>query len=165
MTKTGARARPRSRPRPPRRPHHEPRGNLASPALAVGSGLVFLALNVTAFLVYHVVIAGQLGGLDQRLESRELNLATLVERREQVDGLLATAELNRDRIDQLYDETFATRRARLTRAIEEVKDLARRSGLDPQTISYPRPTSRTSPSSSAPSCSTCAAPIRSFGRS
>jgi hypothetical protein len=97
----------------------------------------FFALNVVALAVFRLNFAGESAGLERRLADREAQLATARAERERLAELAGRAEANRDLVAGLYRERFATRQQRLTRLTEEVKELARRAGLSPQSISYP----------------------------
>lgn len=99
--------------------------------------LLFFLANVLALAFYRLNYAGESAGLALRLQEREEQLASLQEERRGREELLAQAEANRRQVEELYRERFATRRQRLTQVSEEVKSLARRAGLAPQTISYP----------------------------
>ena len=52
-------------------------------------------------------------------------------------ALLIRARTNEQQVEQLYDERFSTRSRRLTGVTAEVKELARKAGLDPRSLSYP----------------------------
>lgn len=98
-------------------------------------GLFLLAL--VGLGVYRWNFAGESAGLERRLEEREAQLRRVVAEREELEALLGRAELNQKLIDEVYQNRFATRRARLTAVTTEVKTLARRAGLEPSSLSYP----------------------------
>lgn len=101
------------------------------------TALVFVALNGIGLLVY-------LFAYSDRVKTLEVDLSDQGKRQAEVhaahlhsEDLLRQARLNRERILQLYDEHFSTRRRRLTGVTAEVKELAKRSGLVPRSITYP----------------------------
>jgi|CXWL01.1.fsa_nt_gi uncharacterized protein YfcZ (UPF0381/DUF406 family) len=104
------------------------------------SGLVFLLANLALFSAYRLLYAGRVDLLSDRLNGRSGELATLVRKREALDRKLEQATEREAQISELYDVRFATEAERLTSFITEVKDLARRSLLDPKSISYPTET-------------------------
>lgn len=101
------------------------------------TALAFVALNGIGLLVY-------LFAYSDRVKTLELDLRDQGKRQAEVhaahlhsEDLLRQARVNRERILQLYDEHFSTRRRRLTGVTAEVKDLAGRAGLVPRSITYP----------------------------
>ena len=99
--------------------------------------LAFFLVNLALFSTYQWVYAGQVEGLRRDLSGEEERLAALraevVERQE----LLAAARAARSRLEELYSDRLATERDRFTRITAEIRDLARRSGLEPSQMSYP----------------------------
>lgn len=101
----------------------------------IGVGLC--VINAGLLSTYRGVYAGRFQALEDEIaEVRNLRTRTTQEvaRRE---GQVATVEATRSRVENLYREGFATERERLIDLIREVKDLADRSGLHPDSISYP----------------------------
>lgn len=97
-----------------------------------------LSLAATAALViYRLEYAGESAGLERRLEEREGQLTKVREEKARQEALLERAASNQRAIDALYRERFSTRQSRLLLLVDEVKDMARRAGMQPQTISYP----------------------------
>ncbi|HXO39859.1 MAG TPA: hypothetical protein VN999_00300 [Thermoanaerobaculia bacterium] len=101
------------------------------------TALAFVALNGIGLLVY-------LFAYSDRVKTLEVDLRDQGKRQSDVhaahlhsEDLLRQARVNRERILQLYDEHFSTRRRRLTGVTAEVKDLASRAGLVPRSITYP----------------------------
>ena len=101
------------------------------------AALGFVALNLAGLLVYRVAYADRVTTLDRDLRDQGRQLADARAERQRQEDLLRQARANREHIRQLYDEHFSTRRRRLTGVTAEVKDLARRAGLAPRSISYP----------------------------
>jgi Tfp pilus assembly protein PilO len=107
------------------------RWRLWAPALA------FFVFNLALALVYQIAYAGRVGALEAAVERREAELAEAQELRLAQQDLLDRADRNRDALGHFYGERLAPESERLTKVIAEVKELARRAGLDPATISYP----------------------------
>jgi Tfp pilus assembly protein PilO len=107
------------------------RWRLWAPALA------FFVFNLALALVYQVAYAGRVEALERAVERREAELAEAQALRRGQQGLLDRADRNRDAVAHFYGERLAPESERLTQVIAEVKELARRAGLDPATISYP----------------------------
>jgi hypothetical protein len=99
--------------------------------------LVFFLANATAYTVYRFGFADRVASLRQDLKDERERLDPLVARKKKLEGLLDRSARNEVEIHKLYDETFATRKQRLTEITTEVKTLARKAGLDPKDLSYP----------------------------
>lgn len=99
--------------------------------------LVFFVLNLALFSTYQWVYAGQVEGLRGDLSDREERLADLRAEVEDQEELLASARAARAALEELYVDRLATERTRFTRITAEIRDLARRSGLEPSAMSYP----------------------------
>ncbi len=99
--------------------------------------LIFFLANLAAFSVYKLGYAANLQSLEGELDNQKRELATLKTRQAELDTLLQRAAVNHDRVAELYDDRFSTRRRRLTEVTAEVIDLARRAGLVPDSFSYP----------------------------
>lgn len=99
--------------------------------------LAFLVLNLGLVGTYRVLYGGQVQGLESRLERGAERAEAVRAERAERQALLDLATANLESRDHLYSDVLATERQRLTRMIAEVKDLARRSGLEPSDISYP----------------------------
>ena len=100
------------------------------PALAV------LVLAVGLFVLYQGRFAGRAEVSAQALTRGHQDLARLDVEQRRIEGELTLVGDNRRHLDEFY-ASLATERERLTRVIAEIKELARRCGLDPQAISYP----------------------------
>ncbi|HEX2643595.1 MAG TPA: type 4a pilus biogenesis protein PilO [Thermoanaerobaculia bacterium] len=97
--------------------------------------VLFFLLNAGAFSVYKLGYAGQVQSLDSDLDRRRDELSKLAEEGKQQEARLAQIRTNEQEEAQLY-EIFSTRSRRLIAVTGEFKDLARKAGLEPQTISY-----------------------------
>ena len=99
--------------------------------------LVFFLVNASALLLYRAAYAGRVDQLNGQLSAREQERTRLESQRAALAALELRAEANQARLTELYEERFGSEQARFTSLIAEVKELAARSGLDPQSISYP----------------------------
>lgn len=69
-----------------------------------------------------------------RARDEHLETNSLFEKRERI--WIAMVE-NRKRLEELLDHRLSTQRNRFTAIVSEVRDLARRSGLEPSSVTYP----------------------------
>ncbi len=102
-----------------------------------GLALAFFLLNLALFSTYRIVYAGQVVSLRQRLEHREAELRDLQAKAAELDKLVESARSTRDTLGDLYTHRLASERIRFTKVAAEVRELARRSGLEPNSMSYP----------------------------
>src|SRR3984957_1697176 len=102
-----------------------------------GTALGFLGLAVFAFIVYQVGYANRVAALRRELRAQGSRLAGQRAEQQRLNDLLRQGRVNRERVWQLYDDPFPTRRHRLTGITTEVKSLASRAGLRPRSFSYP----------------------------
>jgi Tfp pilus assembly protein PilO len=86
---------------------------------------------------YRAVYSGRVAQLERQYEAEVETLAKLGGERAEVNALADAAEQTRAGIVDLYTNRFASEQERLTSLLREVKDLAARSGLSPNAISYP----------------------------
>jgi Tfp pilus assembly protein PilO len=100
-------------------------------------GLIFFALNAAAFLVYRLGYAGDVNSLRKEVAGQNETTERVQTERQKVATLIQRARINRQRVEALYEQRFSTRRQRLTEITAEVKNLASRAGLEPQSINYP----------------------------
>jgi len=107
-------------------------------ALLWAAPLALLAANVVWLFAF---------GSGSRVRDRELDrtLARLEREDRQLEARLAAREKlwiaahdNEDSLARLLGERLSTEEARFTDQVREVKSLAERSGLDPQSIGYPK---------------------------
>jgi hypothetical protein len=101
------------------------------------TALAFLLINCVGLVVYELGYSDRVKTLQIDLHDRGNRLAEARAERQRLEGQLRQVRINRERILQLYDEHFSTRRRRLTGVTAEVKDLAKRAGLVPRSIAYP----------------------------
>jgi Tfp pilus assembly protein PilO len=101
------------------------------------TALAFVALNGIGLLVYLFAYSDRVKTLEVDLRDQGKRQAEVHAAHLHSEDLLRQARVNRERILQLYDEHFSTRRRRLTGVTAEVKDLASRAGLVPRSITYP----------------------------
>jgi len=101
------------------------------------TALAFVALNGIGLLVYLFAYSDRVQTLEVDLRDQGKRQADVHAAHLHAEDLMHQARVNRERILQLYDEHFSTRRRRLTGVTAEVQDLARRAGLVPRSINYP----------------------------
>lgn len=100
-----------------------------------------LVLANAALLVVHPGRTGAGFADTERVLARETrSLQSLADKESALEATLGRARSSREALTVLYDQRFATEAERLTRLINEVKKLAQRAGLEPQSISYPEET-------------------------
>lgn len=99
--------------------------------------LAFVLVNGLV-LAFHPGRSGA-GFAEMRTElQRESDaLASLIQKKQMLEAVLQEAQANRRGLEALYGQQFSTEAEHLTEVITEVKALARRSGFDPPSISYP----------------------------
>lgn len=102
--------------------------------------LAGLVLGLALFAFYQVQLAGRAERTARAVAASREELGRLVEDRGRLEERIAAVESAATALDLFYGDRLATESQRLTRMITEVKDLASRSGLVPQAISYPRET-------------------------
>lgn len=100
--------------------------------------LVFLLVNLVAFGIYQVVYADEAAVSQSRLDEAQEQLATLRERRHELEDYIGRVQSTLDAIDQLYGTELASEEERLTAILREVKRLAREANLEPQATTYPK---------------------------
>lgn len=99
--------------------------------------LIFFLVNLAFFSAYRLVYAGRVESLRGSLEQRQERLAELQERSQTLTRNVARTRSAHLRMEELYRERLATERRRFTAVTAEIRDLARRAGLEPSAISYP----------------------------
>lgn len=102
-----------------------------------GLALVFFLLNLAFFSAYRMVYAGQVVNLRERLEQRQGELDELNGRAAHLADLVNSARSTRAALGELYTHRLASERIRFTKVASEIRELARRSGLEPSSVSYP----------------------------
>jgi len=98
--------------------------------------LVFL-IALGGLLFYRLAYADQARAGGRQIERRATELQGLVEQRERTEGLVERLRANQEQIAQFRGQRLGTEAERLTQVIAEVKDLARRAGVEPSSIRYP----------------------------
>jgi len=102
-----------------------------------GLALAFFLLNLALFSTYRLVYAGQVVNLRERLERREAELEDLQGRASELEHLVDSARSTRTTLSELYTHRLASQSIRFTKVAAEIRELARRSGLEPTAVSYP----------------------------
>jgi len=97
-----------------------------------------LVLGNTVLLVVHPGRTGAgFAEMEKELERETRALQAVNDKERGVESMLTDARSSREALVELYRRGFSTEAERLTQLISEVKRLAQRSGMMPQSISYP----------------------------
>lgn len=99
--------------------------------------LLFFLANLALFSTYRFVYAGKVESLRGRLADQMAQLERLETGAEERQALVDSAKGTREALDQLYSERLGSERVRFTKVTAEIRDLAKRSGLEPTSMSYP----------------------------
>lgn len=99
--------------------------------------LVFFALNLGFFSTYRLVYAGRMEAKREDVEASQQRLESLERQSAELNRFVATARGSRERMQQLYRDRLSTQRHRFTAITSEVRELAKRAGLEPSSMSYP----------------------------
>lgn len=99
--------------------------------------LVLIVVNVVWLAMFKSGYEVRSAALERALERARASHEEVDTRLQRFERLWTGAVDNRERVERLYLEGFATEREHLTERIRLVKDLASRAGLEPQSISYP----------------------------
>ena len=99
--------------------------------------LVFFLANAGAFAVYKLGYAGRIESLQGMLNAQQEKLRELAAQQRGTQTMLARVRTNEQQVEQLYAERLSTRSRRLTGITAEVKELAKKSGLEPRSLAYP----------------------------
>lgn len=99
--------------------------------------LALVVLNVVVLSTYRFLLAGQAQLRALRVERAESELIRLEADRAALEDLVHRAERNREKVAEFYSTWVATESELLTRVIAEVKDLARRAGVESSSFHYP----------------------------
>ncbi|HXU45790.1 MAG TPA: hypothetical protein VN783_09700 [Thermoanaerobaculia bacterium] len=99
--------------------------------------LLFFLANVAAFGVYRLGYSSRVAALEKSLEGERRQLDEATRGQREIATRVALASASRSGIRDLYQDRFSTRKRRLTLITAEVKELAKKAGLDPRSISYP----------------------------
>jgi Tfp pilus assembly protein PilO len=102
--------------------------------------LLFFLANGIAFSVYKFGYAGRMQSLDAQLAAQVAQEKDVAGERRKLEDRLRQVQVTKEAVRRLYADRFSTRRRRLTGITAEVKQLARKAGLDPRSITYPEET-------------------------
>lgn len=98
---------------------------------------IFVVANLVFVLAYQLIYAEQVEGLGEQLDAQEVRLERTRAQALELEQVVEVARANQEELRTLYVDRFASERRRFTRATSEVRELARRAGLDPSAIQYP----------------------------
>ena len=99
--------------------------------------LALVVLNLAVLSTYRFLLAGQAQLRALRVERAESELLRLEADRAALEDLVSRAERNREKVEEFYSTWVASESELLTRVIAEVKDLARRAGVESSSFHYP----------------------------
>ncbi|MCH9648516.1 MAG: type 4a pilus biogenesis protein PilO [Deltaproteobacteria bacterium] len=100
--------------------------------------LVFFFLNLGAWAYYHGAGLGdQVSLLRDRLSGQLERENSLAQETANLQAFENQASESQQRIQEMYSLRLATQQQRLTAIVSEVRELARESGLEPNSVSYP----------------------------
>ena len=99
--------------------------------------LALVIVNLVVLSTYRFLLAGQALLRSSRVEKSQEELVSLESDRVALEELLNRAALNRAKVDEFYARWVARESDRLTEVIAEVKDLARRAGVQSSSFRYP----------------------------
>jgi type IV pilus assembly protein PilO len=102
--------------------------------------LLFFLANAGAFAVYKLGYAGRVESLQETLDTQEKKLKDLAAEQREAQTMLARVRTNEQQVEQLYADRLSTRSRRLTGVTAEVKELAKKAGMEPRALSYPEET-------------------------
>ncbi len=103
-----------------------------------GLPFLFCLLNLLVLGFYFSFYAGEVERLEERNEIAAGELVEISRRSQDIEAKLDRIEAQDQNIDALYRDHFQTEAERFTRAIQEVKELARDAGLNPTAFGYPQ---------------------------
>jgi Tfp pilus assembly protein PilO len=98
--------------------------------------LLFFLANAGAFAVYTLGYAGQIGSLQDTLDSQAAQVKELKAKNQQMQTMITRVQTNEAQVEQLYSSRLSTRSQGLTSVAVEFRKLAQEAGLTPKTITY-----------------------------
>lgn len=101
------------------------------PVLVLAAGLLLL-------LIYQSSFASRRTSLESISTRAGERLEALQEDRRNMEVFLQQVEQQKEAIEAIYEDHFATEAERFTRLLREVRTLARQAGLQPESFSYPK---------------------------
>ena len=96
-----------------------------------------VVLGILGLVVYYSSFDRRVEVLEKRHQTLTDQLASMRQESEQITEFLGRIESQRRQVADLYGDHFQTEGERFTRAITEVKRLAREAGLSPTSFIYP----------------------------
>lgn len=98
---------------------------------------VLVLVGLILLVVYPLYVGRRAMSPGSRVERLSQDVEDLTAARIQLEDVVTRADLNRARVDEFYSDWIGTEEERLTRVITEVKDLARRAGVQASAFGYP----------------------------
>jgi len=103
--------------------------------ILIVTGTLLLA-NLLFFFTYRVQYEQRVDDMRERLQQATAQLDAARARRLDLEGQIQAHDELVKKIESVFDEWWATPDERLTKVIQEVQDLGRKSGLVPQSMSF-----------------------------
>lgn len=98
---------------------------------------VLVSVGLVLLMIYPVYVGRRAMSPGSRAARLTQDVEEVTATRIQLEDVVTRADLNRTRVDEFYDDWIGTEEERLTRVITEVKDLARRAGVQASAFGYP----------------------------
>lgn len=99
---------------------------------------VLLLLGVGFLLLYFVRFADEAQVARNRLERRTAELEQVRAQRQRAEGIVETVRASEEGLAEFYGERLSSESEALTRILGEVKDLCKRAGIPPSSLTYER---------------------------
>ncbi|MEM8934671.1 MAG: type 4a pilus biogenesis protein PilO [Acidobacteriota bacterium] len=99
--------------------------------------LTLVVVGILLILFFQTAFAGRVAQLETRYERRGAYLDDLQKERRQVEAFLESTEAQDEAIRVLYHDYFGGESEQFVPTLVEVRELARRAGLDPKSFTYP----------------------------
>ena len=100
-------------------------------------GAVLVSVGLVLLMIYPIYVGRRAMSPGSRAERLTQDVEEVTATRIQLEDVVTRTDLNRTRVDEFYDDWIGTEEERLTRVITEVKDLARRAGVQASAFGYP----------------------------
>lgn len=99
--------------------------------------LLLVILNLAVLSTYRFLLAGQAQLRSMRVERIEKEVIAYEADLAALEALVTRAKMNRERVGEFYARWIGTEAELLTDVIAEVKELARRAGVESSSFQYP----------------------------
>lgn len=99
--------------------------------------LLLLLVNLFALAWFQLVYSGVARNVDQQLERRSAELASVEKVLEEQRAVVDRVRANEQQVESFYSSRLSTSETRLTDVLREVRQLASTAGLAPSAVDYP----------------------------